>query len=102
MMKTNNDLAIPIMLEWQFQKLLAKIYGVIDILKYFCGTSCAYDADSTIAQYAPEDALIYFDGFDFIEVHLQRTPADEADLDDDAVIGDSKLICPASQCRCDE
>ena len=96
MMKTNNDLAIAIMLEWQFQKLLAKIYRVIDIFKYLRGATCAYDADGAITQYAPEDALVHFDSFYFVKVHLQRAAADVADLDDDAVIGDGKLIWPTS------
>ena len=70
-----------------------------DIFKHFIRTARAYNADRAIAQHATEDALIYIDCLYFIEIHLQRTTADQAHFHDDPMISDRKLIRPARQCR---
>ncbi len=70
-----------------------------DIFKYLIGATRADYPDSAIAQYTSQYALVHIDSFYFIKVHLQGTAADHAYLDDDPMIGDGKLICPAGKRR---
>ena len=63
-----------------------------DVFKYFTRTARTDYAYRTIAKHTAEYTLIDIHSFYFIEVHLYGTAADDTDLDDDAMIGDGKLI----------
>ena len=60
------------------------------------GSAGANDNDCPVAEHTAEHRFLDFDAFDLAEHHLDGAAANQADFDDDTVIGDSHFGCIAS------
>src|SRR5262249_17396138 len=73
---------------------LAKTQWIGDAFKWFPPAPGANDGDGPISKDSTQDALVHLDVLDFCQIHLDRSPPDDAGLDNDPLVGNRKLGSP--------
>ncbi len=71
--------------------LLTEFERVRNGIERLLGAAGSRNDDRAVVKQAPEDTLVNPDGFDFGKEEFERVPANEADLDEYALVSDGEL-----------